>query len=411
MSKFNSNIIAVLDIGSSKVACFIARLAGDGEMSVIGIGHQVADGVKSGVIVDIKQAEESIRSAVGAAEDMAGINIDRVIVNVSGNKIKSSKAKIEIGIKDTEITERDLSKIVFEGIERCDAEEEVIHCIPVDYEIDGTKGIKNPLGMYAKSLVANLNIVTVASSNIQNLNSCLALCHLNIEGYIASGYASAVSCLTEDEKELGVTLIDFGAGCTSVCIFKGGKMMYIDAIPVGGRHITNDIAIGLSTSVEIAERIKALHGNVFKAEKDEQEIIDLIPPGEEYGTDIVQVQKSELISIIKPRAEEIIEMVHKSIKKFGVHNAGGKIVITGGASQIRGLDNFVEQHMSRAVRAGSPDFIEGMAESTRGSAFATCVGMLKLTKQQRNNKTFNLGNAIGNKGFFGKIFFWLRNNF
>ncbi|MDA0782786.1 MAG: cell division protein FtsA [Rickettsiales bacterium] len=410
MSKFNSNIIAVLDIGSAKVACFIARLSGDGELNVIGIGHQVAEGIKSGVIVDIKQAENSIRSAVGAAEEMAKLNIDRVIVNVSGNKLRSVKTKIDLKIKGSEISERDISRIISEGAEKFSTDEEVIHCIPVDYEIDGTAGIKNPIGMYANNLVANLNIVTVASSNIMNLNSCLALCHLNIEGYIASPYASAVSCLTEDEKELGVTLIDFGAGCTSICVFKGGKMIYLDTIAVGGRHITNDIAIGLSTTIEIAERVKTLHGNVFKAEKDEQEIIDLIPSGVNESSDISQVQKSELIAIIKPRAEEILELVYNSIKKFGFHNTGGKIVITGGASQIRGMDDFVEQHLSRAVRVGTPEFIEGMAESTRGCSFATSVGMLNLTKRQRNNKTFNLSN-IGNKGFVGKVFFWLRNNF
>lgn len=411
MSKLNNNIIAVLDIGSAKVVCFIARYISDGEFSVIGIGHQIAEGIKSGVIIDIKSAEESIRLAVGAAEEMAGINIDRVIVSVSGNKVKSNLTKIDLNVNGREITDHDIGQIINNGIEKFNEQQEVIHCIPIDYDIDGTGGIKNPVGMYGNNLKANLNVVTIASANILNLNNCLAMCHLNIEGYIASTYASAVACLTEDEKELGVTLIDFGAGCTSICIFKGGKMIFLETIPVGGKHITNDIAIGLSTTVEIAERTKNLHGNVFKAEKDEQEIIDLVAPGEDDALDVSQVQKSDLIAIIKPRAEEILELVYKSIDKFGFHNAGGKVVITGGASQIRGMDDFVEQSLQRNVRVGVPQFIEGMAESTKGTAFSTCVGMMLLTKQQRDNKIFSLSNKMAGKGFVGKVFFWLRNNF
>lgn len=411
MSKLNNNIIAVLDIGSAKVVCLIARCLSDGEVVIIGIGHQISEGIKSGVIIDIKLAEQSIRTAVGAAEDMAGINIERVIVNVSGSKLKSNSIKVNLNIKDQEITERDIHKVMNQGTESFKSDQQVIHCIAVDYEIDGTRGIKSPLGMYGVNLRTNLNMVTFVTSAIMNLNNCLALCHLNIEGYIASPYASAVACLTEDEKELGVTLIDFGAGCTSICIFKAGKMVFLETIPVGGRHITNDIAIGLSTTIEIAERIKTLHGNVFKAEKDKQELIDLVATSGDYSLDVAQVQKSELIGIIRPRVEEIMELVYKSIDKFGFQNAGGKVVITGGASQIRGMDNFVEQYLSRTVRTGTPEFIEGMAESTRGGAFATCVGMLMLTKQQRMNKAFNISRTMSNKGLAGKVVFWLKSNF
>lgn len=411
MSKLNNNIIAVLDIGSTKVACLIARLTSDGELEVIGIGHQISEGIKSGVIIDIKLAEESIRSAVGAAEDMAGINIDRVIVNVSGNKVKSNHVKIDLDIKDQEITERDMNKILDKATESFDADQKVIHCITIDYEIDGTAGIKSPLGMYGTNLKTNLNIVTSATSAIMNLNSCLALCHLNIEGYIASPYASAIACLTEDEKELGVTLIEFGAGCTSVCIFKAGKMVFLDIIPVGGKHITNDIAIGLSTSIEIAERIKTLHGNLFHGEKGKQELIDLVANSEDYGSDVSQVQKSEIIEIIRPRVEEILELVNKSIDKFGFKNAGSKIVITGGASQIRGMYSFVEQYLSRSVRVGSPENIEGMEANTTAGSFVTCVGMLLLTKQQRINKAFRMSRNITNKGLAGRIFLWLKSNF
>ncbi len=412
MAKLNKSFIAALDIGSSKIVCFIAQVNSNGSLSIVGVGHQVSHGIKSGIITDVKLAEHSVSSAVGIAEQIAGVTVDRAIVNMSGNKQASYNIKAELNIKGQEITDRDISRIILQGCEQNQlAGREIIHCIPVDYTIDGTGGIKNPQGMYCNSLVATLHIITASSSNIINLTNCLAQCHLNIEGYIASSYASGTACLTEDEKELGVTLLDFGGSNVAISVFKGGNIIYTDTVPFGGSNITNDLAIGLSTNLETAERVKTLYGNVFLTAKDEQEIID-IPQTVNGGVNTSHIPKSAVISIVKPRVEEILEMTKKSLDKFGQRNTGGHVVITGGGSQLSGLIDLTSQMLGKQVRIGIPQPIDGMAESTKGTAFSTCTGMLLLAAKQRKNKHLNLkGKSKPANGLAGKAINWLKENF
>jgi cell division protein FtsA len=406
MSKLNNSFIAVLDIGTSKIVCLIAKANAEGAINIAGIGHQVSQGIKSGVITDIRLAEQAIRSAVGSAEHMSGINIDSIIVNISGNKQKSQTVKASLGIKGLEITDREISRLISQGSSQHKTEgQEIIHAIPIDFSIDGTTGITNPRGMYGDKLGATLHLITTSSSNVMNLTNCLAQCHLNVEGYIASPYASGTACISDEEKELGVTLLDFGGGTSSIAVFKGGNIIYTDTIPAGGMHITNDLAIGLSTNVETAERMKALYGNVVKTSKDDREIID-IPQSD---SDVSHVPKSSLINIIRPRIDEILDMVESRLKDSGVNNIGGQIVITGGGSQLGGLSELVSQRFKRQVRMGAAKRIEGMAESTKGPAFSTCAGMLLLARQQHINK--NGKNFITADGFIGRIIEWLRDNF
>ena len=407
MKNISNNYITIIDIGTSKIVCLIAKYTIGGNMTIIGIGHQVSGGIRSGIITDIKLAEESIRAAVGAAEDMAGINIDRAIVGISGNKQKSGILKVELNIKGPAISDRDIKQIIEQGSSRFyESGQDVIHCLAVDYTIDGTSGITNPVG----KLEATLHIITVASSNIINLNNCMAMCHLNIDGYISTSYASAIACLSEDEKNLGVTSINFGAGNTAISIFKNGNMVYSDNIPIGGGHITNDIAVGLSTSIKSAERVKVLHGNAFKSAKDEHELIDL-PSLEEDFAGVQNIQKSSLISIIRPRVEEILELIDNSFNNYGKNKTGGKIVITGGAMQLRGLSDRIEQSFNKTVRIGIPADIDGMAESTKGPSFSTAIGMLLLAKQQLDLKYKIYNGKILSKGIFARTINWMRNNF
>jgi cell division protein FtsA len=411
MKNISNNYITIIDIGTSKIVCLIAKYTIGGNMTIIGIGHQVSGGIRSGIITDIKLAEESIRAAVGAAEDMAGINIDRAIVGISGNKQKSGILKVELNIKGPAISDRDIKQIIEQGSSRFyESGQDVIHCLAVDYTIDGTSGITNPVGMFANKLEATLHIITVASSNIINLNNCMAMCHLNIDGYISTSYASAIACLSEDEKNLGVTSINFGAGNTAISIFKNGNMVYSDNIPIGGGHITNDIAVGLSTSIKSAERVKVLHGNAFKSAKDEHELIDL-PSLEEDFAGVQNIQKSSLISIIRPRVEEILELIDNSFNNYGKNKTGGKIVITGGAMQLRGLSDRIEQSFNKTVRIGIPADIDGMAESTKGPSFSTAIGMLLLAKQQLDLKYKIYNGKILSKGIFARTINWMRNNF
>ncbi|MCE3231777.1 MAG: cell division protein FtsA [Rickettsiaceae bacterium] len=412
MAKLNNNYVAVLDIGTSKVVCFIAKITSSGNLTITGIGHQLSQGIKSGIITDIKLAEQSIRSAVGAAEHMAGVTLEKIIVNISGNKQKSQLIKAEISIKGAQISSKEVSRLINQACERYKQENrEIIHCIPIDYSIDGTSGIKNPQGMYGNNLSSNMHIITTTPSNILNFTNCLALCHLNIEGYVSSAYASGISCLSDEDKELGATVIDFGSGDTSLAVFKNGSIVHSDTIPVGGMHITNDIAIGLSTNIETAERIKALHGNLFKTSKDDQEIIDIPQAGVNGMTEISHIQKSTIINIIKPRVDEILDMLESRLHDFGLHNIGGHIILTGGSSQLGGLCEMVTQRFKRQARVGVPILIEGMAESTKGPSFATCTGMLMLARQQRFNKQFANKKPANSNNMVARTVKWLKENF
>lgn len=413
MAKLRNSIVSVLDIGTTKVVCFIAEIDSLGNMRVIGIGHQVSQGIRSGTITDIKQAEDSIRAAVGAAEQMANVTVDKVFVNLSGSKINSFVIQAEMHVSGQEINQRDVQRIIEQGCEEYrEDNNEIIHCVAVDYAIDGTSGIHDPVGMYGDVLGARLHIVTMASSSVYNLANCLARCHLDIEDYIISSYASALACLDNDEKELGATLIDFGGGNTSVSVFKSGKLIYTGSVPLGGMHITNDIAVGLSTNIASAERIKTLNGHVLTAARDEQEIIDIPQIGEDGDSETAHIQKASLVGVIKPRIEEILELLKEKLDTEAYAQVGGVIKITGGASQLSGLKELTGSVLERPARIGIPKAVEGMAESTRGAAFSTSVGMLLYANDQRQKKNYNYSNSSYILRNPIAIFFrWFKENF
>ncbi len=414
MAKIGNSFITALDIGATKVVCFIAKLTPQKKISIVGIGHQVSQGIKSGVITDIKLAEQSIRLAVGAAEAMAGVTIDKTFVNISENKQKSNYVKAELNINGHEITKKDIHRLTSQGCEQFKNEDrEVIHCIAVDYSLDGATGIIEPIGMYGHDITADLHIITASSPTILNLTNCVAQSHLNIEGYISSAYASGLACLSEDEKDLGTVVVDLGGSSTSVAIFKGGRLRYVDNIAVGSMNITKDIAIGLSTSIESAERLKALHGNVLSTAKDNQEIIDVPNIGEEDDdADENHITKVNLINIIRPRVEEILELVASKILNSGYGKTIAHVVLTGGGSHLGGISELTGQILKKQVRIGIPKYIDGMAESTKGPAFSTCAGMLLLAAHHKEMEYSNFEHkTLFSNSFIGKMAGWFKENF
>lgn len=413
MSRLGKSFIAALDIGSSKITCFIAEILPTGTLSIVGIGNQVSQGIKYGTITDVKLAENSIRSAVGAAEQMAGLNVDRVVVNISGCRQASNHINLEMPISGNEISTRDIHRIISHGsAQLSNNENEVVHCLPVEYAIDDINGIVDPGGMYGKVLGTEMHIITASKGAITNITSCLAKCHLDVEDYIISPYASAIACLSDDEKNLGTILLDFGGGHTSIAIFRNGKMVYSGFISVGGMHITNDIALGLTTNIESAERIKTLYGNLISTSRDDREIIDIPQVGDDGRLDMNQIQRSTLVSIIRPRADEILELVAKNIDNSGYGHIGGNIVITGGASQLGGLKELVAHSFSKQVRLGLPQKIEGIAESTKGPAFSTCVGILLFTLQKRQLDSYDFMGRISKfNSPIKKFTSWFKENF
>jgi cell division protein FtsA len=413
-AKQRQDLVAILDIGSSKIACFIARMHADGRLVVEGIGHQLSSGVRSGLVTDIDAAEEAICAAVHAAEQMAGEQIDSVVVNISGSALRSHHLHIQLPLQHQAVTGRDIMRLVEHGKQTVKGDErEVIHAIPISYTIDDARGISNPQGMYGHELGTDLHLITAPESLLKNMTHCLARAQLDVQEWVVSSYASGLACLSHDEMELGATLVDIGGGTTSVSVFVDGKPIFTDAIPLGGVHVTNDIARGLSTSIATAERIKALYGGVYASPSEGQEMIEVPLVGvheDEPGADVQSIPRSMLAGIIRPRMEEIFEMVRLRLDESGFDRvAGRRMVITGGTSQLVGVKELAAQSFKKQVRLGRPQPFEGLAESTAGNAFATGIGMLELlARRMRKEQALRAHLASDLKNPVSRALQWFR---
>ncbi len=371
-------LIAVLDVGTTKVVCFIGRIGDNGKPKVVGVGHQISQGLRAGTVVDLEAAEKAIGHAVNAAEQMAGETIREVIVSLSGGQPVSQTIQVDIGIAGHEVTEADLQKAL-RGFGHADipADSEIVHAIPVSYAIDRCRGIRDPRGMFGETLTVDLHLVTARSSALRNLANCIHRCHLEVEAFVVSPYAAGLACLVEDELALGCTLIDMGGGTTGIAVFFDGNMVFTDIIPVGGGHVTNDVARGLTTTVNHAERLKTLHGCAVPNASDERALIDVPQVGEHEPANVNQVQKSLLTGIILPRMEEIFELVRGRLEASGFDKvAGRRVVLTGGGSQLQGVRELAQLVLDKQIRMGRPKGIDGLAEATGGPAFATATGLL-----------------------------------
>ncbi len=383
-----SGNLAVLDVGSTKVVCFIAKLGTDGTVEVSGIGHQLSKGIRSGHIIDIVEAETSILAAVHAAEQMAEETIENVVVSLGGAGIASHNLKVEMTVSGDTVSERDMEDILQEGRANVENDEhEIIHCFPVSYALDDVRSINDPRGMIGEKLSADLHIITAPATMIRNISNCLANCHLNVADFVVSPYASGLACLEPDETQLGVTLIDMGGGITSMAVFAGGRNIYTDVAPIGGTHVTSDLAKGLSTSIAHAERLKTLHGSAIPTSSDDQTMIDVPPLGEEYEDGGNMIPRSIMVGIIRPRLEEIFEMIRNKLEMAGLDEiAGRRVVLTGGASQLLGMREIATRVLGKQVRQVKPRAINGLAEAVSGAAFSTSIGMMEFARRNTLEK-------------------------
>ncbi|MEE8333211.1 MAG: cell division protein FtsA [Alphaproteobacteria bacterium] len=385
MGKTRTGLIAALDVGSAKVCCLIAHALTDGAIRVVGVGHHGSEGVRAGAIIDMNAAESSILKAVTAAEELAGERIREVTINVSGGNLESQIHSAEAGIAGREISATDIGRIIAQAStgER-PADRELLHCLPVGYTVDTTRGIRDPRGMFADSLSASVHMITARAATLRNLGTCVQRCHLDIESAVAAPYASSLACLVADEIDLGVTLVDMGAGTTTIAVFYDGEIIHADSIPVGGQHVTSDIARGLSTSLAHAERMKTLFGSAIPSPTDERELIDVPLIGEESANQQNHVPRSLLNGIIRPRLEETFELVRSHLEVAGVDRlAGRRMVLTGGASQLQGVRELGALILEKQVRMGRPMRISGLAEATSGPAFATAAGLLRFAVEKQ----------------------------
>ncbi len=411
--------IAVLDIASSKVVCVIASVNGDQIPKILGFGHQLSEGVRAGIIIDIKKAERSILAALNAAEKMAGETVDEAYINISGATINSSHINIETKISGHEVTFKDLDLMLNNGNDLIvNDETEIIQSMPLGYKIDDSEGIKDPIGMFGQVISTNLHVVTASKTSVKNIRNCLAKCHVSVKGFIVSSFASGLATLSEDESEIGVTMLDIGAGNTSIAIFSEGYPVYFDSIPVGGNHITKDIALGLSVSQPFAERLKVIHGNAVSTDNDDLDNIEIMDEEDNLGS-VKSITKAELTSIIRPRVEEILELAKNNLEKSGLYSiSGNKVVITGGSSQLQGLKEVANFTFNKHAKISFPKEVKGLPESAKGPAFSTAIGMvihvaeIKSKKEVRGKfspmEMVSSSNS-SNKSF--RIVEWFKRNF
>jgi cell division protein FtsA len=414
MVKPRNGLIAVLDVGNSKLCCFIARVESGGRLRVIGIGHQESQGLRTSAIIDMDAAEAAILNAVHAAEQMAGETIRDVVVNLSGGHPTSQSIGVEVSIAGHEVGDIDLRRALTQGRNQCEPQDqELLHFIPVGFSIDGNRGIRDPRGMYGQRLGVNMHVITAESGPVRNLTTCINRCHLDVQAFVVSAYASGLASLVEDEMDLGVTLIDMGGGTTGIAVFYDGNVVYADSVPIGGNHVTSDIARGLSTPLNHAERIKTLYGSAITAPTDEREIIDVPQIGEDERGNANHVPKSILVGIIQPRLEEIFEHVRACLEASGFDRiAGRRVVLTGGASQLQGIRELATLILDKQIRMGRPTRIGGLAEAVSGPAFSTAAGLLTYALQEQSDLPKRGFGALEEPaGVLGRVGVWLREHF
>lgn len=415
-SEQRGGVIAALDVGTSKVGCLIAVVgaAAPGQrpkMEVTGIGLQLSQGVKSGRITDIEAVKTAIGAAVHTAEQMAKETIDNVICAMPGVQATSHALGAEVPIQHGTVSQSDIDRALTRAqqLEK-QGEEELVHVLPVAYAIDGANSITDPVGLHGAKLEVALHAVTAPAAAIANLTSCVEHNHLEIGGLCLSAHAAGLSCLVPDEMELGAAVVDIGGGTCSIAIFHEGMCVWSETIPVGGAHVTLDVARGLTTPLIYAERLKTLYGAALPSASDERELIDVPLVGEEDSAQANHVPKSLLVGIIRPRMEEIFELVRARIEDSGFADlAGRRVVLTGGASQLPGTREMAATLLDRQVRMGRPTRIHGLAEAAAGPAFATLAGLLLYAAD--HVESFDRMAAPPAGGVFARMGHWLKENF
>ncbi len=426
ISPRRSALVAALDIGSSKVACLIARLRPhppqqvltrrSHAVEVVGFGHAGARGTKAGGVVNLAQAEEAIRQAVDGAERMASVEIDSVVLSVSAGRLASELFVAEIEIAGSAVSEGDIARVLAAGSRHSLREgRAVLHSLPVGYSIDGSNGIRDPRGMIGARFGVDMHVATTDIAAARNLLLAVERCHLAVEAMVASPYVAGLAVLADDEADLGAAVIDLGAGTTTMAVFLGGRFVHADGFALGGLNVTMDIARTLNAGIAEAERIKTLYGSVLVGGSDERDMITVPPVGEEEREQAQFVSRAALVSIVKPRVEEILEMVRDRLAaSLFAAEPRGRVILTGGASQLAGLPDLAARILGRPVRIGRPLGIAGLPDAAKGAAFAASAGLLVYPQMARLEHFETRGRRYlmnGTGGYLARVGQWLRESF
>jgi len=376
-------LVAAVDLGATKVSCFILKPDGvqklDRTVTVAGAGYVASRGVRGASIVNMEDAANAIAQAVERAEAAAGVSVTGVTVATAGGQIASTRVTANVALGARPVSDDDLTRCIAAAAAQAKTPgRRPIHVLPVCWSVDGAKGVRDPRAMYGRVLELELLVVSMNESAFNTLGHCLELAHLEFQGAVAAPFAAALAALEEDEMDLGCACIDMGGGSTSTAVFSNGSLVHVDSLPVGGGHVTADIARGWSTSLAGAERLKTLHGSALASANEDREMIQAPPRGDETGAGPIEAPRSLLKGIIAPRVEETLELVHQRLRASGVTiDRGAGVVLTGGASQLAGVREVAQRVFDRPVRLGGPRRAPMLAQAASGPAFCAAAGVLQ----------------------------------
>jgi cell division protein FtsA len=421
-----SAVICGLDVGTSKIVCLIARLRPCGaqetlrrrthSVELLGIGHTRARGIKSGAVVNLAEAEAAVRQAVDAAERMAQVQVESLVVSVSGGRMRSELYAATVHIRGEAASEEDIKRVLAAGSRHSLRDgRAVLHSLPVAYTLDDTRGIRDPRGMLGQRLGLDMHVVTTDAAFVRNLMFAVERGHLGVEAMAAAPYVAGLCVLADDEADLGAAVVDIGAGSTTIAVFSNGRFVHGDAIALGGNHITADLARGLGAGMADAERVKNLHGSALGGSSDERDMFTIPRIGDDDREPPFVISRAGLVRIIGPRVEEILEMVRDRLAHSPfASEPGARVVLTGGSSQLVGVPELAARILGRQVRIGRPLGISGLPQAAKGPAFAVASGLLiypQLAHLEQFEPLPKRNFMTGTEGYFARVGRWLRESF
>jgi cell division protein FtsA len=408
--KEDKNLIVGLDIGTSKIVAIVAELQPEGTVKVIGLGQHISRGLKKGVVINIESTMQSIQRALEEAELMADCKINNVYTGIAGSHIKSLNSHGMVKIKDAEVSQMDVDRVIETARAiALPADQQILHILTQEFIIDGQEDVREPLGMSGMKLEVKVHIVTGAVAAAQNIVKCIKRCGIEVSDLILQPLASSLAVLTEDEKELGVCLVDIGGGTTDIAVFKQGAIRHTAVVPIAGDQMTNDVAVAFRTPTQSAEDIKIKHGCALRQLADPREVVEV--PGVD-GREPRQLSVQTLAEVLEPRVVELYELVLNELRRSGMEEmiASG-IVITGGSAMMRGMVELGEEIFHMPVRLGMPRYVGGLSEVVSNPRYATGVGLVLMGKQQLER---HLSGQMESSSFgrvLDKMKSWFQGNF
>jgi len=406
----DKQMVVGLDIGTSKIVALVAEIDVDGEVELIGMGTHPSQGLKKGVVINIESTVHAISKAVEEAEQMADVQIKSVFAGIAGSHIKSVNSHGIVAIKNSEVEQDDVERVVDAAkAVAIPADQRIIHVLPQEFIIDNQDGIHQPVGMSGVRLEAKVHLVSGSISASQNIAKCIQRCNLEVEDIILEQLASSHSVLTDDEKDLGVLLVDMGGGTTDIAIFTEGAIRHTAVIPIAGDQVTNDIAVAFRTPTQFAEEIKVKYACALRQLASPDDMIEVPGVGDRNAR---RLQRQTLAEVVEPRYEELLGLVQGELRRSGFEGAcAAGVVLTGGTSKMEGVVELAEEIFHMPVRLGVPQHVNGLSEVARNPIHATGVGLLLYGQQRRQNPSHEPVDTRSEKGLLKRMMGWFQKNF